>query len=179
MSKYGFIITRHVNSEKTNKYWNHCINLLKTYYPTNEIVVIDDNSDQTFVKTEHPYTDIKHIQSEWVKRGELLPYIYYLKYKWFPSAVIIHDSLFVHSRIHFEFFDIPVIPLWHHNYDKENLNNILRIASTLTNNSELMRTLNNKFQILGLNADKINLCFGCQCFIKLDFLEKLHDKYII
>ena len=24
-NSYGFIITRHVNSEKTNNYWNRCI----------------------------------------------------------------------------------------------------------------------------------------------------------
>ena len=29
MSNYGFIITRHVNSEKTNKYWNQTVKLIR------------------------------------------------------------------------------------------------------------------------------------------------------
>ena len=38
MTDFGFIITRHVNSFHTNKYWNHCIKLLRMYYPLkNEI----------------------------------------------------------------------------------------------------------------------------------------------
>jgi len=179
MSNYGFIITRHVNSVKTNKYWNHCVKLIRLFYPLNQIIIIDDNSNPEFIKGDNEYPNVIFIQTEYPGRGELLPYIYYLKYKWFPSAVIIHDSLFVHSKIHFELFNTPVLPLWHHNYDKENLYNILRIASVLTNNSAILHKLNNNINILGLNGDKFNLCFGCQTFIKLDFLELLEHKYKI
>jgi hypothetical protein len=38
---------------------------------------------------------------------------------------------------------------------------------------------NNNINILGLNNDKFNLCFGCQAYIKLDFLEFLEKKYKI
>lgn len=179
MSNYGFIITRHVNSDKTNKYWNHCVKLIRTFYPINQIILIDDNSNPNFIKAEYKYSNITYIQSEYPGRGELLPYVYYLKYKWFPSAVIIHDSLFIHSKIHFELFNTPVLPLWHHNYDKENLPNILRITSVLTNNSIIMNKLNNNVDILSLNFNKFNLCFGCQTFIKLELLELLERKYKI
>ena len=81
MDKYGFIITRHINSEKTNKYWNQCVKLIRTFYPFKQIIVIDDNSDQIFVRADHPYKNLTIIQSEYPGRGELLPYIYYLKYK--------------------------------------------------------------------------------------------------
>ena len=180
MSNYGFIITRHVNSEKTNKYWNQCIKLIRTFYPSKQIILIDDNSNPHFLKSEHEYSNITYIQSEYPGRGELLPYIYYLQYKWFPSAVIIHDSLFVHSTIRFELFNTPILPLWHHKYDKENISNIIRIASSLTNNSAILNKLtSNNINILGLNKDTFNLCFGCQSFIKLEFLEKLQHKYKI
>ena len=33
MDLFGFIITRHVNSEKTNNYWNHSVKLIRTFYP--------------------------------------------------------------------------------------------------------------------------------------------------
>lgn len=182
MSNYGFIITRHVNSENTNKYWNQSVKLIRTFYPLRKIVIIDDNSNQDFVKAEFDYKNLIIIQSEFPQRGELLPYYYYLRYKWFPNAVIIHDSLFIHKKIPFETFSLPVLPLWHHNYDKENMHNILRIASGLKNNNSLIRKINKKEEIvinLGFSNDKFNLCFGGQCYIKLGFLERIENRYRI
>lgn len=182
MSNYGFIITRHVNSELTNKYWNQCVKLIRTFYPLRQIVIIDDNSNQKFVKSDHEYKNLTIIQSEFPQRGELLPYIYYLRYKWFPNAVIIHDSLFIHRRIAFERFNIPVLPLWHHKYDKENIGNILRLASALSNNRILIKRLTKKEEVVtsfGFSNEKFNLCFGGQCYIKLSFLEDLQNKYNI
>lgn len=182
MANYGFIITRHVNSEQTNKYWNQSVKLIRTFYPLRQIVIIDDNSNQEFVKTEFDYKNLIIIQSEYPKRGELLPYIYYLKYKWFPNAVIIHDSLFVHRRIPFEKLAVPVLPLWHYRYDKENVNNILRIVSSLKNNNLLVSKIIKKEDVvtnLSFCNDKFNLCFGGQCYIKLQFLEMLENKYRI
>ena len=102
MNSFGFILTRHVNSEKTNKYWNHSVKCLRTLYPLNKIIIIDDNSNYNFVKAEFEYKNVEIIQSEFNGRGELLPYYYYLKNKFFDHAVILHDSVFFHRRVHFE-----------------------------------------------------------------------------
>lgn len=178
MSNYGFIVSRHVNSEQTNKYWNQCVKLIHTYYPLKQIIIIDDNSTQKYIKAEHDYKNVTVIQSDYPGRGELLPYVYYLKYKWFPNAVIIHDSLFIHRRIPFEKFTFPVLPLWHHIYDKENINNLLRISSALRNSHSLMKKINgNDINILGFNRDEFYLCFGGQAYIQLKFLEHLEAKY--
>lgn len=180
MANYGFIITRHVNSEITNKYWNQSVKLIRSIYPLRQIVIIDDNSNQEFVKSDFDYKNLTIIQSEFPQRGELLPYYYYLKYKWFPNAVIIHDSLFIHKKILFDKFSLPVLPLWHHNYDKENIHNILRITYGLKNNNVLIQKIHKKEEIvinLGFSDDKFNLCFGGQCYIKLGFLEKIELKY--
>jgi hypothetical protein len=152
------------------------------YYPLKQIIIIDDNSNQEFIKSEYEYKNLTVIQSEYPQRGELLPYIYYLKYKWFQNAVIIHDSLFIHKRIPFETFRMPVIPLWHYKYDKENLPNIIRITSALTNNRSLIRKLLQKEEIVttfGFNNDKFNLCFGGQSYVNLKFLENIQKKYTI
>ena len=85
MSTFGFIIIRHVNSEKTNRYWNHNVKLLRTLYPLKKIVIIDDNSNYNFVKSDFEYKNLQIIQSEFPGRGELLPYYYYLKYKFFEA----------------------------------------------------------------------------------------------
>lgn len=104
---FGFIITRHVNNYNTNKYWNHNIKLIRTYYPNTTIIIIDDNSDQNFIKSEFNYKNVIFINSEYPGRGELLPYIYYLKNKWFDKAIILHDSTFIHKTINF--ITYPVI----------------------------------------------------------------------
>jgi hypothetical protein len=48
----GFIILRHVNNDVTNNYWNKCYDCIRKYYPENFILIIDDNSNYTYVK-EH------------------------------------------------------------------------------------------------------------------------------
>jgi len=178
---FGFIISRHVNSLKTNKYWNQCVKLIRTFYPFKKIIIIDDNSDYSFVSADFTYINIEIIQSEYPKRGELLPYIYFLRHKWFENAVILHDSVFIHKRIPFEKFTYPVIPLWHCQYDKENLNNLLRICGKLKNNQHLKQKLQGpEMNILGMpNNNRFTLCFGVQSYINLHFLEMLESKYNI
>ena len=177
---YGFIITRHVNSQETNKYWNQCVKLIRTLYPLKKIIIIDDNSKEEFVSADHEYTNLEIIKTEYHARGELLPFIYFLKYKWFDNAVIIHDSVFIHKRIPFEILKVPVLPLWHHPKDKENIKNIIRIVSNLKNSRKLYSKIYNRSDlVLGMNNDSYDICFGCQCFINLNFLEMLESKYKI
>lgn len=178
MNSFGFIITRHVNSEATNRYWNHSVKLLRTYYPYIKIVIIDDNSNQNFVRAEYDYTNIKIIQSEFPGRGELLPYYYYIKNKFFDNAVIIHDSVFFHQRINFEIFkNNKVISLWFFDSGIElDLVNTINITSNLKN-SHLLQTKisNNEVDMLGKN--KWYGCFGVQSYINHDFLLQIQRKY--
>jgi len=101
MNSFGFIIIRHVNSEKTNKYWNHSIKCLRRLYPFIKIIIIDDNSNYNYVKEDFNYKNVETIRSEFKGRGEILPYYYYFKNKYFDNAVIIHDSVFFHKRVDF------------------------------------------------------------------------------
>lgn len=180
---YGFIITRHVNSVKTNKYWNQSVKLLRILYPFKQIIIIDDNSKQEFVKADFDYKNTKIIQSEYPGTGELLPYIYFLRNpQWFDNAVILHDSVFIHKHISFNKINQPVIPLWHFQYDKENVHNILRICSGLRNNFNVMECISKSNQnILGLNvtggSSEFVCCFGVQSYINYAFLFKLEQKY--
>jgi hypothetical protein len=168
---FGFIITRHVKNEKTNKYWNHNIKLLRTYYPNCLIVVIDDNSDYNFIKSEFDYKNIIYIQSEYIGRGELLPYIYYLKNKWFDNAVIIHDSVFFHKTYNFENLNKTFLPLWFFYNNNSEIENILRITNVLTNNIPIKRKI--------INWDKNDWvsCFGVQSYINHEFLKYIDNKY--
>ena len=179
---YGFIITRHVNSSKTNEYWNHSVKLLRALYPTKQIIIIDDNSDYNFVKAEFEYKNVQIIQSEFPKRGELLPYYYFLKNQYFSNAVIIHDSVFFHRRIRFDKLvkeGTKVLPLWFFHSDTDNLTNTLRIARHLFNFQDIQRKLTQENSLLGLPIHKWSGCFGVQSFINLQFLKYIDAKYHI
>jgi hypothetical protein len=175
---FGFIMTRHVNSEKTNLYWNHSVKLLRSLYPNTKIIIIDDNSNQEYVKSEFNYKNITIIQSEFKGRGELLPYYYYIKNKFFENAVIIHDSVFIQKRIRFELFNnIKVLPLWFFYPDKENIDNTLRITKNLKNKFPIESQLTLNSVVLGMPHEKWFGCFGVQSYINHDFLLYLNTKY--
>jgi hypothetical protein len=180
MNSYGFIITRHVNSVETNKYWNHCIKCIRRFYPFKKIIVIDDNSDANFLKAEFNYRNVKVIQSEFKGRGELLPYYYYLKNKFFDNAVIIHDSVFFHKRLHFEkLIGTNVLPLWFFYPDKENVSNTLRIANSLKYSEIIKSKIMRDDTVLEMPHSKWYGCFGAQSFINFNFLNSLESKYKI
>lgn len=182
MKTYGFIITRHVRCEKTNKYWNNSIRCLRYLYPNKKIIIIDDNSDPTFLKYEDTYKNVQIIQSEFVGRGELLPYYYYLKYNFFDNAIILHDSVFLHKRVNFDNLvkkDIKVLPLWFFFPDKENLENRIRISNSLKNLYNIHSKLLLENIVLGMPQDKWFGCFGVQSYINHSFLSLLETKYNI
>lgn len=167
---YGFIISRHVNSEKTNKYWNRCVKLIRTLYPYRLIVIIDDNSNPAFLRADHDYKNLIVIQGEYPGRGELLPYIYYARNKWFDKAVIIHDSVFFHKRIPFESINVPVISLWHFSKGHNKTDYDPNIARALKHGNIINRCAKNKYWVG---------CFGVQSFIKHSFLIHIMNKYHI
>lgn len=180
MEKYGFIITRHVNSEKTNRYWNRCVQCIQYFYPNRQIIIIDDNSNKEFIKAYQDYSNIQIIESEFPGRGELLPYYYLLKYKFFPYAVILHDSVFIHQYIPFDrLVHINVLPLWFFYPDKENINNTIRLTEQLQNNMNIRDKLLMNDNLLGLPHNKWYGCFGIQSFISLSFLLYIEQKYKI
>lgn len=182
---FGFIVLRHVNSVQTNKYWNQCVKLLRFNYPHKKIIIIDDHSNYEFVKADLNYKKVKVIKSKYSPgKGELLPYIYFLDHpEWFENAIFIHDSVFIHKRIPFEAFHFPVMPLWHFNYDKENLGNLIRISSYLTNSAVLKHKLigdNSNIHILGMpQFNDFYGLFGVQTFINHSFLQHVNNKYNI
>jgi hypothetical protein len=182
VNSYGFIITRHVNSEKTNNYWNRSVKLIRSFYPHRKIVIIDDNSDQQFVKAEFEYKNVIYEQSEYPGRGELLPYTYFLKNHYFDNAIIIHDSVFFHKRVNFEkLIGLDIIPFWHFNADKENYLNTQKISRVLKNNYEIQHQINlGEINILGLNKSGEWIGnFGVQGFINYNFLNYINNKYNI
>ena len=182
---YGFIVLRHVNSELTNHYWNEAVFSIRRLYPKEvQIVVIDDNSKKEYVKAFSVYENVNYVESEYPQRGELLPFIYYQRNKYFENAIIIHDSIFIKRKVGFEKFikmGIKVMPFWHFKYGKdENLLNTQRILKHMRNSYTLEKNLMNSknVEVLGVKTDSYwDGCFGAICFINYDFLNYLQVKY--
>jgi hypothetical protein len=163
----GFIILRHVNCEKTNNYWIESYNCIRRFYPDNKILIIDDNSNYEYI-SDMELTNTTIINSEYKGRGELLPYIYYLQYKLFDKAVIIHDSVFIQNYVN---FDVNYNFLWdfEHWYDiPEDEKNLI---SKLDNHEGLLEFYDQKHLWKG--------CFGCMSVISYDLLESINKKYNI
>ena len=168
MSKQiGFIILRHVNNELTNKYWISCVNSIRQYYPENNILNIDDNSNYEYITEETLYkTTI--INSEYPKRGELMPYYYYLHNKLFDVAVIIHDSVIVNKYIDMSVEKYKFLWEFEHNWDQiENETRMINVFNDLE--------LNTFYE----NKDLWKGCFGCMTIITHDYLSYINNKYDI
>jgi hypothetical protein len=163
----GFIILRHVNDETTNKYWQKCYECIREFYPENTILIIDDSSDYNYITYKKVYKTLI-INSEYEKRGEILPYYYYLQHKLFDTAVIIHDSVFIQKYIDFNVDKYKLIWDFEHHWDHiEDETHML----SLFNNSELLEFHRNK--------DLWKGCFGAMCIVTHDFLTHVNSKYNI
>jgi hypothetical protein len=167
MGILGFIVLRHVNNAQTNSYWIRCYNSIRQFYPDADILIIDDNSNPSFITNEDLYKTTV-INSEFPKRGELLPYYYYLKNKLFDTAVIIHDSVFIQQKIDLDVDKYKMIWTFGHEWDEtENESKMIEIF----NNHELTEFFNDKESWKG--------CFGGMSIITHDFLTHINNKYEI
>jgi hypothetical protein len=164
---FGFIITRHVNSVQSNLLWIECIQQIRRFYPSTPIAIIDDASDMRFVSKHVNMRNCFLVQSEFPKRGELLPYYYLFKHKWFSKAVILHDSVFLKRRLQ-SFETCSVSRLW----DFPALHEDRGVETTL------LQTLKNNATLLKLHADdRFRGVFGCMAVVTLEFVTMLHAKY--
>lgn len=165
----GFIILRNVICKKTNKYWIECYRCIRNFYPENKILIIDDNSNYEFV-TSIQLKNTTIIQSEHKKRGEILPYYYYLKNKLFERAVILHDSTFIQKYINFE-MDNENKFLWSFLHKWNDEDNEKKLIENLNENDSLLTFYDKKKEWSG--------CFGCMSLISHNFLCILDKKYNI
>ena len=170
----GFILTRHVNSIQTNEYWQECYKCIRQFYPENPIVIIDDNSNPTFVSWNQTFDLYKCeiIHSEYPGSGEILPYYYYYTRQFpFEKAVIIHDSVFIKEYIEDFENDLDIQFLWEFEH---HWNNIIE-------DTNLIRKLNHSDVLLNkyLRKQEWKGSFGAMSVISLKFLKKIQEKYNI
>jgi hypothetical protein len=167
MEAFGFIITRHVNNDISNQYWIECYKCIRAFYDA-KIIIIDDNSKKEFI-TEYTTINCQVIESEFPGCGELLPYYYLYKNKWFKQAIVLHDSCFIKARL-FPVVDLNTVKfIWHFEHFCDDPNEEKKYINKLSNPSDLINTYDNKGKWKG--------CFGVMSAIDLDFLISMQDKY--
>lgn len=177
-SQFGFVVLRHVNSETTNEYWNLCVHQINLYYPLCKVIIIDDDSEENYIKELFELKNVEVIQSKYKKRGELLPFLYFIENHWFENMVFIHDSCFIQKRIPFEKMKLNVLPLWHFKPDNEAKYIIHYQLNHLSHSQELMDIFLEKDYFL-LRHKRWYGIFGLMCFINYNFLKRINEKYKI
>jgi hypothetical protein len=164
----GFIILRHVNNEKTGKYWERCYDSIRKYHPEKPIMIIDDNSNYGFISgdKEKSLVNTRIIRSEYPKRGELLPYIYYLRNRFCEKVVIIHDSVFLNSSIDLNCGNYKLI--W-------------SFVPTIKHNKVyeyFLLKLYRRLDLLNIYARELFMgCFGGMIIISWDFLNRVNKLF--
>lgn len=165
----GFIVLRHVRNERHGKFWKTAYDSIRKLYPKNPIVILDDNSDYTFISEEEEKSTYNtlFLQSEYPGRGELLPYYYYAKLKFADTVYILHDSVFLNRHLE-ENIDTHK-PLWSFEHWYDNETEEKRILRSFNNSDELVEFYDRKDQWKG--------CFGCMTAITHSFVKMLDDRY--
>ena len=167
---YIFVILRHIRTTRDNDLWISSYNSIRKFY-TNKIIIIDDNSSINTVDGKLINTNI--IKSEFNGAGEILPYYYFLKYKWADRMVFLHDSMFINRPFRDSELDGDIKFHWYFTGDnKGDFRKITNYLSMLTNNTEL--------QAFATDPESIWYgCFGATSICDLATIQYLEEEYKI
>ena len=164
---YVFIILRNIRNVRDNDLWISSYNSIRKFYK-NRIIIIDDNSTINTVDGKLINTEV--IRSEINGAGEILPYYYFLRYKWADRMIFLHDSMFLNRP--FKDNELEGTKFhWHFTSNGfDDYRKITNYISLFKNNKEL----------IAFTADpdtKWNGCFGGASIIDLTTVEYLEEEY--
>jgi hypothetical protein len=181
--KIGIIIIRHITDDENSMYWRYCVRSIRVTHPEVPIVIIDDNSNSTFLtdalkKEEAELYNCRVIYSIYKKQGEFLPYYYFSlsQNSWFENALIIHDSVFFTQPITNldVVFDIlgkhGFLFLWHFEYLYEDIADEVKLISALKNGNDILETVY-------YDRSMWSGCFGAMAFVSYAFTVKMFESY--
>jgi len=163
-----FVILTHIRNENDNAIWKRCYTSIREFYSDVKIVIIDDNSNFELLKDGLYNTTI--IKSEYPGAGELLPYYYFLKYKWADKMIFVHDSMFMIRK--FSDFELTHNIKFHWHFEEhcwDDDKTIDRLLGYLKNGNELIEYNYQKSSWKG--------CFGVASIIDLSTLKNIESKY--
>lgn len=167
---YVFVILRHLRITRDNDLWISSYNSIRKFYK-NKIVIIDDNSSINTVDGQ--LNNVEIIKSEFNGAGEILPYYYFLKYKWADRMIFLHDSMFINRP--FRDTELEGDIKFHWYFSGKNLGDFRKITnylSMLTNNTEL--------QAFATDPETTWYgCFGATTICDLATIDYLEKEYKI
>ncbi len=165
---YIFVILRHLRNVRDNDLWISSYNSIRKFY-TNKIVIIDDNSAVNTVDGKLINTEV--IKSDFNGAGEILPYYYFLKYKWADNMIFLHDSMFINRPFRDTELEGTIRFHWH--FEKGEFADMRKI-------NMYMSVINNGTKLKEFIANPENVwrgCFGCTSICDLTTLETLEMEY--
>lgn len=162
-----FVILTHIKDDNSRLLWKRSYESIRKFYPTQPIVIIDDNSPQP--ASIEGLINICMIQGKYPGAGELLPYIYFLKYQWAEKMIFLHDSMFLIRPFTAQELENSVKFHWHfsdHRWDNPTL--IKELLTHLDHGEELISFCQ--------MSDWMG-CFGVASMINIGVLQELEAKY--
>lgn len=167
--KLGFVITRHVNSVITNRYWKRAYESIRKYY-TEEIIIVDDGSDPQFLVEDIDLYNCRVIKADvnFKGAGELLSYYYFHMLKSFDKMVFVHDSVWLNTYI--DFYGISRTTfLWTFPHDFNNEIEEKEVIQCLDNYEEIERLYDDKTRWGG--------CFGVMSVCLWADIDAINRRY--
>lgn len=166
---FVFVILCHVRNEEDDQLWRRCYASVRKFYPTAPVVIIDDNSP---IPVSADFLDDGSvIRSEFPGAGELLPYYYFLKYKWADQMIFLHDSMLLKRAFTDHELSSPVKFHWHFDDHAQDENFLI---------NSLLRYLEQGGELIDYNMNNKDLWngwFGVAGIIDLTVLKQVEKKY--
>ena len=184
----GFIIPSYVATYEHLNLLLLGVSKIRKYYQSNKIVIIDDNSPLPIKNIPDIINDINiHVELAEYKCGEMNPYFYYYKNKYFTRAVIIQDSFHLKRSLPAVYsIDINFIWFFRHHHNWRSIRAPLTEYNTKNNiinhDDEILDLINiglpdnefkKLFKTLYFDKNAWNGCFGCMSIISHNFLVEL------
>jgi len=165
---YVFVILRHLRTTRDNDLWISSYNSIRRYY-TNKIVIIDDNSSINTVNGKLVNTEV--IRSEFNGAGEILPYYYFLKFKWADRMIFLHDSMFLYRPFRDSELEGDIKFHWYFNSSEFRDDSKINLyLSLLRNNQDIVDFYSNPDSFW-------RGCFGVTSIADYSIIDFLENKY--
>ena len=167
LPEFGFVISRCVRDANTNRYWQTCYRQIRKFH-AEPILIIDDNSDPEQL-TYLEMTNCQIIAGEFPGRAELLPYYYFYKLRPWRKAILMHDSVFLNTRIQPD-PELQIKFLWHFPRQESVPADIPVLLGKLKDSTSLMQ------HFLSHTSNWVG-CFGCMSMLSWHFLDRLVKEF--
>lgn len=95
---FGFIIPCYINSEKSYKSLNTCVDNIRKYH-NEKIVLLNNHSPISIESILDTYDNVETYLSPFPSSGEFNAYLWFHENKIFDKAIVLHDSMYLNKKM--------------------------------------------------------------------------------